>query len=96
MAIVEDRRERLSQEIEVLNCKLEDLTVENNLNRPKWAALKFEASRDLEEENLKWSKYRKEMSGRAKPDREIRPEVKLSSKVQDLLKSMALKGLVPK
>ena len=102
MAVVEDRREFLVNKIDELEKKLSNEDLEGDAVRPKWAREKFELEQDLECENLKWTIYRKDWEERSKQLKEISarpvgdPSVVLSSKVQDLLKSMSQKGLIPK
>lgn len=102
MAIVEDRRKELDRRIEELEGKLSDKNLESAEERPKWAREKFESEQELETENQKWSRYRKDWEDRVKQLRQITPKAAvapptvLSLKVQDLLKSMSQKGLIPK
>lgn len=100
MALVADRRQELQSEISELTAKIE-VVDEANSERPAWLTQRFKAQQELEDEETKWSRYRKDWTDRQKAQREMQSKPKisqspLSSQVQDLLKSMTAKGLIPK
>lgn len=96
MAIVDDRRETLKAEIFDLTEKIEKVSGES-AQKTLWLTERFKCQQDLDEEDAKWTRYRKDWQERQGRTREIRarPSTEISSKVQDLLKSMAQKGLIP-
>ena len=99
MALCPDRREALKTEISELTAAIEEE------KRISWLTRRFQAQQELDEEEAKWSRYRKEWTGRQREYREASHQPKalkdtklgtISPQVQDLLKSMAVKGLIPK
>lgn len=103
MALVTDRRAELKSEIAELTTKIEDPNFgSDTTSRPTWLSKRFKSQQELEDEEAKWSRYRKEWTDRQKIHQEMQPKLKvpmtsgLSSQVQDLLKSMTAKGLIPK
>ena len=107
MALCADRRESLKAEIAGLSAKLSSEYSENE--SPEKTSLltkRFQAQQELDEEEAKWSRYRKDWADRQKQYSEATvvnksspkspKDIKLSSQVQDLLKSMTAKGLIPK
>lgn len=97
MAVVADRREALKQNISDLSAKVSEIEGENE-QKTKLLTERFKFQQDLDDEEAKWVRYRKDWKDRQGRTREIRskPTIELSSQVQDLLKSMAQKGLIPK
>ena len=102
MALVADRREEFKAEISELTVKIEGGD-ELDGERPTWLSKRFKVQQELEDEEAKWSRYRKDWTDRQKAQRKAKtappkPIVSagLSSQVQDLLKSMTAKGLIPK
>lgn len=113
MVLVPDRREVLKDEIDGLKQKqiyntsdtrdtldtgdTSDTSRADKDEDISVLKLLIKTQNDLDEEESKWSRYRKEWADRnknAENARDIQP--KLSAQVKDLLKSMALKGLIPK
>lgn len=100
MAITEDRRRDLEAEIAELNEKINDPSLESDASRPSWLSKRFKAQQELEDEEAKWSRYRKQWSDRQESNKQMHPKAKaplitagLSPQVQDLLKSLTAKGL---
>lgn len=97
MALVADQREALRAQIAEINAKI-DLVSE--AERPALVPSRFKAQQSLEDEEAKWLRFRKSWTDRQNSTRAIHqkqaPPIKLSSQVQDLLKSMQAKGLIPK
>ena len=110
MAVVVDRRERLRAEIAELNVKIDNdnpsKVKESGAANEKttWLTQRFKAQQELDDEEAKWSRHRKDWVERQNRHRDMQPKlddnatnpVKLSAQVQDLLKSMTSKGLLPK
>lgn len=109
MALVADRRQELQSEMAELTAKIEAVVNEANsserpeaeMERSALLSKRFDAQQELEDEEAKWSRYRKDWVDRQKAQREMQSKPKisqapLSSQVQDLLKSMTAKGLIPK
>lgn len=99
MALVADRREELKAEIAELNVKIEG--EECNNERPIWLSNRFKAQQKLEDEEAKWTRYRKDWADRQKAQIKTKtapvlPATVISSQVQDLLNSMTAKGLISK
>ncbi len=99
MALVADQREVLRINIDEINSKID---VALGSERPALVSRRFKAQQSLEDEDTKWQRYRKSWADRQKNSRAIHqkeaahPSVKISAQVQDLLKSMTAKGLIPK
>lgn len=102
MAICADDREIIKAEISKLTQKLESDTESNSIESPEERTLlltkRFKLEQDLEDEEAKWSRYRKNWETRQREHvkASTTKDLKLSLKVQNLLKSMATKGLIPK
>lgn len=105
MALCPDRREDLKAEIAELTAKL-DSENESTEKEERTGLLtrRFQAQQELDDEEAKWSRYRKDWADRQQEYREASSQqpkdtkisAPLSSKVQDLLQSMTAKGLIPK
>ena len=100
MALVADCRAELQAEISDLTVKI-DSTDEKEIERSSWLAKRFKAVQELEEAEAKWARYRKDWTNRQKAQKAMQSKPKISSdflsaQVQDLLKSMTAKGLLPK
>ena len=109
MALCADRRELLKAEISELNSKIVALALSESSETCKeqktsWLTRRFQAQQEFDEEEAKWSRYRKDWANRKREYQNSVQEgpkappkdIKLSSQVQDLLKSMTAKGLIPK
>lgn len=102
MAVCPDRRESLKSEIANLAAKLDESETEGTGERTPLLIRKFQAQQELDEEEAKWLGYRKDWADRqnecirAVNQPKSAKDVKISSQVQDLLKSMTEKGLIPK
>lgn len=100
MAITADRRKDLVAEIAELNEKINDPSLESDASRSSWLSKRFKAQQELEDEDAKWSRYRKQWSDRQESHKEMQPKTKtpsntagISPQVQDLLNSLTAKGL---
>lgn len=104
MVLIPDRREVLIDEINEL--KQKQINNTNNINDTSRinklddiSVMKLiETQNDLDNEESKWLRYREEWADRnnSRNARDNIQQPKLSAQVQDLLKSMSFKGLIPK
>lgn len=97
MTVVADRRESLKVDLESISLKIDEFDSECE-QRTELLTKRFNLQQELDDEEAKWMRYRKDWKDRPVRNREIRPKPsnEISSQVQDLLKSMAQKGLIPK